>query len=206
MFILQSPLLSGYNLTNHLGWDQSTEYTDNWPPVFRRGRDTIEIANPGDHESGSQRRIATKNGVAGSSVLLFQIHIGGFEKVTGDIGFAGDCVRFEQERWTRMVDLRVSDPLISNLLAVQKTLGTAKKAETAEPAKATPVEDAVRLGIDVKIAALAEASPSLEQAPGAPAITQQEARDMALDVGQNLKAEDAPFAGNSEKVILSLFS
>jgi hypothetical protein len=52
---------------------------------------------------------------------------------------------------------------------------------------------------------LAEALPPPEQVQEKPAISEQAARQLALDVGQTLRGDNIFFAGESEKEILSLF-
>ncbi len=105
-----------------------------------------------------------------------------------------------------MADLKVTNPQISDLLALQKAAAVyAKKVEGPRQTEATQADGAVRVDVNPRIQKLAEASPPTELAEGKPTITEQAAKQLALDVGQNLKNTNLSFAGGSEKTILGLF-
>ena len=104
-----------------------------------------------------------------------------------------------------MVDLKGTNALNSNPLALQKVAVSGKKGEGPPHAEVKRADEAVRVDVDPRTEKLAEASPPPEQAQEKPAITEQAARLLALDVRQKLKDNNLSFAGEPEKTILSLF-
>ncbi len=81
-----------------------------------------------------------------------------------------------------------------------------KKGEGPSQAEAKQADEAVRVDVDPRAEKLAAASSPSEQAQEKPAITEQAARKLALDVRQKLKDDNLSFVGESEKSILSQFS
>ena len=104
-----------------------------------------------------------------------------------------------------MVDLKGTNALNSNPLDLQKVAVPGKKGEGPPQAEVKRADEAVRVDVDPRTEKLAEASPPSEQAQEKPAITEQAARLLALDVRQKLKDNNLSFAGEPEKTILSLF-
>ena len=105
-----------------------------------------------------------------------------------------------------MVDLKVTNALNSNPLALRLDAVSRKKGEDPPQAEVKRADEAVRVDVDPRTEKLAEASPPPEQAQEKPAITEQAARLLALDVRQKLKDNNLSFSGDPEKSILSLFS
>lgn len=105
-----------------------------------------------------------------------------------------------------MADIKITSVLTSDLLALQKAVAVyGKKGEDARQDKVERSDEAVRIDVDSRIERLSQASPPTELPPGDPAITEQAARQLAVDVGQNLKDSSLTFASRSEKTILGLF-
>lgn len=104
-----------------------------------------------------------------------------------------------------MADLKVTNALISDLLALQKAAVTGKKADAPPAAEVKQGNEAVRVDVDPGTEKLAKASPPAEQAREIPAITDKAARLLALDVRQSLRGGNLSFASQSEKTILGLF-
>ena len=104
-----------------------------------------------------------------------------------------------------MADLKVTTALNSDLLALQKVAMPGKKGEGPPQAEVKRADDAVRVGVNPRIEKLANASPPAEHTPELPAITDQAARLLSIDVRQKLKDDNLSFAGESDKTILSLF-
>jgi len=115
-----------------------------------------------------------------------------------------------------MADLKVTNAPVGDLPALQKaavsgkkgedTPQSGKKGEDTSQAEVKRVDEAVRVDIDPRAEKLAKASPPSEQARQKPAITEQAAKQLALDVRQKLKDDNLSFAGESGKSILSQFS
>ena len=106
---------------------------------------------------------------------------------------------------TKMVDLKGTNAPISNPLALRLDAVSSKKGKGPPQAEVKRADEAVRVDVDPRTEKLAEASPPPEQAQEKPAITEQAARLLALDVRQKLKDNNLSFAGEPEKSILSLF-
>ena len=94
-----------------------------------------------------------------------------------------------------MVDLKGTNALNSNPLAPRLDPASSKKGEGPPQAEVKRADEAVRVDVDPRTEKLAEASPPSEQAPEKPAITEQAARLLALDVRQKLKDNNLSFAG-----------
>ena len=105
-----------------------------------------------------------------------------------------------------MADLKVTNAPIGDRAAPQKAAVSGKKGEDTPQAKDKRADEAVRVDVDPRAEKLAKASPPPEQAQQKPAITEQAARQLALDVRQRLKDDNLSFAGESGKSILSQFS
>ncbi len=104
-----------------------------------------------------------------------------------------------------MADLKVTNAPVSDRHALQKVPVSGKKDEGPPQDEVKQADEAVRVDVDPRTEKLAEASPPPEQAQEKPAITEQAARLLALDVRQKLKDNNLSFAGEQEKSILSLF-
>ena len=107
---------------------------------------------------------------------------------------------------TKMADLKVTNAQVSDRHAFQKAAGSGKKSEGPAQAEVKRDDEAVRVDVDARTEKLAAASPPSEQAQEKPPITEQAARQLALDVRQKLKDDNLSFAGESDKSILSQFS
>ena len=107
---------------------------------------------------------------------------------------------------TKMVDLKGTNAPISNPLALRLDAVSSKKGKGPPQAEVKRADEAVRVDVDPRTEKLAKASPPPEQAQEKPAITEQAARLLALDVRQKLKDNNLSFSGDPEKSILSLFS
>jgi hypothetical protein len=113
-----------------------------------------------------------------------------------------------------MADLKVTNAPVGNPPDLQKDAVSGKKggAVSGKKGEGPPEEEvkradeAVRVDVDPRAEKLADASPLSEQAQGKPAITEQAARQLALDVRQKLKDDNLSFVGESEKSILGQFS
>ncbi len=105
-----------------------------------------------------------------------------------------------------MADLKVTNAPVGNLPDPRKGAVSGKKGEGPSQAEDKRADEAVRVDVDPRAEKLAEASPLPEQAQEKPAITEQAARQLALDVRQKLKDDNLSFVGESEKSILSQFS
>lgn len=107
---------------------------------------------------------------------------------------------------TKMADLKVTNAQVSDRHALRQAPVPGKKGEGPPQAEVKRADEAVRVDIDPRTEKLAKASPPPEQAREKPAITEQAARQLALDVRRKLKDDNLSFAGESEKPILSQFS
>ncbi len=105
-----------------------------------------------------------------------------------------------------MADLKVTNALIGNPLDLRLDAVSSKKGEGPPQAEVKRADEAVRVDVDPRTEKLAEASPPPEQAQKEPAMTEQAARLLALDVRQKLKDNNLSFAGEPEKSILNLFA
>ncbi len=104
-----------------------------------------------------------------------------------------------------MADLKVTNAQVSDRHALQKAPVSGKKDEGPPQEEVKQADEAVRVDVDPRTEKLAEASPPPEQAQEKPAITEQAARQLALDIRQKLKDDNLSFAGKSDKTILSQF-
>ena len=104
-----------------------------------------------------------------------------------------------------MVDLKGTNALNSNPLAPRLDSVSSKKGKGPPQAEVKRADEAVRVDVDPRTEKLAAASPPPKQAQEKPAITEQAARLLALDVRQKLKDNNLSFTGEPEKSILNLF-
>lgn len=107
---------------------------------------------------------------------------------------------------TKMADLKVTNAPISDPTALPKAAVPGKKAKDAPEAEVKRADEAVRVDVDPRAEKLAKASPPSVQARKKPVITEQAAKQLALDVRQKLKDDNLSFAGESGKSVLSQFS
>ena len=104
-----------------------------------------------------------------------------------------------------MVDLKVTNDLISNPRDLRLDAESGKKGKGPPQAEVKRDDEAVQVDVDPRTEKLAAASPASEQAQAKPAITEQAARQLALDVRQKLKDNNLSFAGEPQKSILGQF-
>ena len=104
-----------------------------------------------------------------------------------------------------MGDLKITTALTNDLLALQRSALSGTKGESSGQAEDKQENKATRIDVDPGAEKLAKASIPPEQIEDNPAISEQAARLLALDIRQNLQDDNAPLASDSEKTILSLF-
>ena len=105
-----------------------------------------------------------------------------------------------------MADIKVTNASISDRHPLQKVAVFAKKNEDSPQAAVKRVDEAVRVLVDSNIEKSTAVSPPSERAGDKPAITEQAAGQLALDVRQKLKDGNLSFAGAPDKSVLSQFA
>lgn len=106
-----------------------------------------------------------------------------------------------------MADLKITNAVVNDIVALQKKAAAtvARKTESVQQTDADRAGEAVRVDVNPRTEKLADASPPTELKQGEPIIAEQDARQLAADVGQGLKSVNVSFASDSEKTILGLF-